>query len=95
MLTQRPSISDGWKAVNLKPQHPDSHLPICLSAGRLSATLYIRSLGRCPPQNKHKSPFKAHLTDADWVVVVVTGFSTLTPTSLWNKGVGRSIGDRL
>jgi len=39
MLTQRPSISDGWKAVNLKPQHPDTHLPICLSAWQVSATL--------------------------------------------------------
>ena len=26
-------------------QHPDTHLPICLSAGRVSATFYIRSLG--------------------------------------------------
>jgi len=26
-------------------QHPDTHLPICLSAGRVSATLWIRSLG--------------------------------------------------
>ena len=31
----------------------------------------------------HKSPLKAHLTDADWVVVVVTGLSTLTPTCLF------------
>jgi hypothetical protein len=27
---------------------------------------------------KFKSSLKAHLTDADWVVVVVTGLSTLT-----------------
>ena len=26
-------------------QHPDTHLPICLSAGRVSATFYMRPFG--------------------------------------------------
>jgi hypothetical protein len=34
-----------WTCRYFTPsQHPDTHLPICLSAGRVSATLYIRSL---------------------------------------------------
>ena len=45
MLTQRPSISDGWKAVNLKPQHPDTYLLIRISRWRVSATLYMRPFG--------------------------------------------------
>ena len=30
--------------MNPLPQDPDTHLPICLSAGRVSATLYMQSL---------------------------------------------------
>ena len=44
LISQPSHITEHSADIISQSQHPDTHLPICLSAWRVSATLWIRSL---------------------------------------------------